>query len=91
MPDTALDLRYLRYAMLVAEQGSFRRVAAPGSLATTTSRTLGASCGVIERHSTVFSASCKAASLAAISFGLDHRGVQPCQQCAIGRDIDEGV
>jgi DNA-binding transcriptional LysR family regulator len=28
VPDIALDLRYLRYAMLVAEQGSFGRVAA---------------------------------------------------------------
>jgi DNA-binding transcriptional LysR family regulator len=27
MPDLALDLRYLRYAMLVAELGSFRRAA----------------------------------------------------------------
>lgn len=27
MPDLALDLRYLRYAMLVAEHGSFRRAA----------------------------------------------------------------
>ena len=27
MPDLALDLRYLRYALLVAEHGSFRRAA----------------------------------------------------------------
>ncbi|WP_083925871.1 helix-turn-helix domain-containing protein [Rhizobium giardinii] len=27
MPDMSLDLRYLRYAMIAAEYGSFRRVA----------------------------------------------------------------
>jgi hypothetical protein len=27
MPDLALDLRFLRYAILVAEHGSFRRAA----------------------------------------------------------------
>ncbi|WP_312621640.1 helix-turn-helix domain-containing protein, partial [Agrobacterium pusense] len=39
MPDLALDLRYLRYALLVAEHGSFRRAAdAVGMSQSTVSR-----------------------------------------------------
>ena len=66
-------------SFLTREARSSQPQAEMGSLATTTSRSLGAlSCGVIELPSTVLGALREAASLAAIPFGLDHRGVQPC-------------